>query len=128
MPQTGSIAGGFLDGHATEANFFNRGAILARQVTDLVSDKGTDCLRNVRLVADRCFSGERLMGTCTRGSPPKVICDRIPENAIEARDCALVVTNIGTVFHSLKVRGLEDALGRCPVFNRADRKLRSFAW
>jgi hypothetical protein len=77
---------------------------------------------SLRLVADGRFGGERLMGTCTRGSPPIVVCDRIPKDAVEPRDCALVVTDLGTMLHGFQVRRLEDVLGNSPVFNAGRQK------
>ena len=110
------------DCHSTKVNLFNRSAILALQDTDHVSDAGTDCLRHLSLVADRCFGGERLMGAGTSGSSPIVVSNGIPKNAIEPRDRALVITYFGTVFNSLQVRRLENVLRSRPVFDTGRQK------
>ena len=65
----------------------------------------------------RRFGGERIMGAGPGNSPPIVVFDRVPENPIEPCDCALVVTDLGTMLHGLQIRRLEDVLRSRPVFN-----------
>lgn len=106
------------DRGAAKVNLFNRGAILALQVADHVTDTGACCLGQFWLVADRCFGGKRLTGSCLRSSSPIVVCRRISKDAIKPCDCALFVTDFRTVFHSFQVCRLEDVLGSPPCLQR----------
>src|ERR1019366_5613293 len=64
----------------------------------------------------------RLLGAGMSSFSPIVIRYRVPKDPREPGDCALVVTDLGTMFHGLQIGRLEDVLGSRPVFNACGQK------
>lgn len=111
--ETGKVLNGF----AANVDLFDGRTVFAFEILYRIADTGADRLREFRFIGFRRVNCELLVGSCSCGASPKMICNRITENSIDPRYGTLAVANLRPGFHCLQIGQLKDLFGCCRVFH-----------